>query len=230
MLSVYDIMLLKESNNNESIIHLNYGKHDFVFRILSPKEYAQVKIMTSTKEELNDAICQLTLLHPADFDFSESPVAGISDNAAKHIVEKSLIFNDIGVIESFEKSKERLTKFLPQCMLFIKAAFPEYTMSEIEEWNYEKLMDMTAKAEFVLKIKGSNYEINYDKESLSEVAEPKSDREITEEGLDPMFYNADKIVLKQPFINYPVIAGNSWDNEEMMNSVREQILRRQNRK
>lgn len=229
MLSVYDIMLIKENNNNDSILYFNYGKHDLVFRMLSPKEYTQIKLMTSTKEELNDAICQLTLLYPEDFDFSESPIAGMSDNASASIVEKSLIFNDIGVIESFEKSKERLTKFLPQCMLFIKAAFPEYTMQEIEEWHYEKLMDMTAKAEFVLKIQGSNYEIGYDKEDLLANIEPKTDSELTLDGIDPMFYNADKIILKQPFINYPVIAGNSWNDEEMINSVREQILRRQDK-
>lgn len=229
MLSVYDIMLIKENNRNESIIYFNYGKHDLVFRMLTPKEYTQIKLMTSTKEELNDAICQLTLLYPEDFDFSESPIAGMSDKAAAGIVDKSLIFNDIGVIDSFEKSKDKLTKFLPQCMLFIKAAFPEYSMMEIEEWHYEKLMDMTAKAEFVLKIKGSNYEISYNKENLEQEIEPKTDRELTADGVDPMFYNADKITLKQPFINYPVIAGNSWDNEEMMNSVREQILGRQNK-
>ena len=227
MLTIYDLMLLKESINNDKIIYIQHGKHEYVFKTISPKEYYQIKMLTNTKEELSDSICQVALIYPNDFDFSNSPIAGLSDGMSEKIVEESLLFNDIGVIDKFEEAKSKLNTFLSQCTLFVKAAFPEYKLEEIEEWTYEKLMDMTAKAEFVLKIQGSDYEIKYNKEELSEEAEEKTDRELIDNGIDPMFYHSDKIELKKPFISYPIILGSSWDREDLVENVREQIFARQ---
>lgn len=229
MLTVYDIMLFKESIKNGKVIYAQFGKHDFVFKTISPKEYTQAKFLTTTKEELNDAICQLALIYPPEYDFSQSKVAGISDYISERIIKESLIHNDIGVIETFERSKTKLSTFLMQCTLFVKAAFPEHSIEEIEDWSYEKLMDMTAKAEFVLKVKGSDVEIQYNKEELKEVPQDLTDKELVLDGIDPMFYYADKIELREPFITHPVIQGSSWDNGELIDNVRKQILGRQKR-
>lgn len=226
MLTVYDLMLLKESIDNDKIIYIQYGKHEFVFKTISPKEYSQAKMLTATKEELSDAVCQIALIYPKDYDFSQSPVAGLSDSMYEQIVEESLLFNDIGVVEKFEECKDKLNTFLSQCSLFVKAAFPEYKLEEIENWNYERLMSMTAKAEFVLKIQGSDYEIQYNKEDLTKEVEEATDKELVENGIDPMFYYSDKINLKKPFINYPIILGSSWNREDLIENVRQQILTR----
>lgn len=227
MLTVYDLMLLKESIDDNKIIYIQYGKHEYVFKTISPKEYSQAKMLTTTKEELSDAICQIALIYPSEYDFSQSPVAGLSDSMSQHIIEESLLFNEVGVIDKFEECKGKLNTFLTQCSLFIKAAFPEYKLEEIENWNYERLMDMTAKAEFVLKIQGSDYEIQYNKEELKEIVDDDvSDRELVENGIDPMFYHSDKITLKKPFINYPIILGSSWNREDLIKDVRQQILAR----
>lgn len=227
MLTIYDLMLLKESINNEKIIYIQFEKHEYVFRSISPKEYTQAKFLTSIAEELSDAICQIALIYPDDFDFSQSSVAGLSDYMSKEIIRESLLDNDLGVIEQFEESKRKLSTFLVQCSLFIKAAFPEYTLNEIEEWSYEKLMDMTAKAEFVLKIQGSQFEIKYNKDEIENPNEEKiEDRELYKNGIDPMFYYSDTIKLRNPLISYPIILGSSWDREELIKDVREQILTR----
>lgn len=227
MLTIYDLMLLKESINNEKIIYIQFGKHEYVFRTVSPKEYTQAKLLTSRSEELSDAICQIALMYPDDFDFSDSPIAGLSESMSQRIVDESLINNDLGVIEQFEESKRKLSTFLIQCSLFVKSAFPEYTLDEIEEWNYERLMDMTAKAEFVLKIKGSQFEIKYDKDEIENCTKEEiDDKTLYESGIDPMFYYSDKIKLRSPLISYPIILGSSWDREELVEDVRQQILKR----
>lgn len=227
MLTIYDLMLLKESINNEKIIYVQFGKHEYVFRSISPKEHTQAKFLTSRAEELSDAICQIALIYPGDFDFSQSPVAGLSDSISKRIISESLLDNDLGVIEQFEESKNKLSTFLVQCSLFVKSAFPEYTLNEIEEWNYEKLMDMTAKAEFVLKIQGSQFEIKYNKEELENPEKEKvEDKVLYDNGIDPMFYYADAIKLRNPLISYPIILGASWDREELVEDVRKQIFAR----
>lgn len=229
MLTIYDLMLLKESINNEKIIYVQYGKHEYVFKSISPKEHTQAKFLTSTSEELSDAICQLALIYPSDYDFSQSPVAGLSDSMSQKIISESLLNNDLGVIEKFEESKSKLSTFLVQCSLFVKAAFPEYTLDEIEGWNYEKLMDMTAKAEFVLKIQGSQFQISYNKEELENTEkEPVEDKELYDNGIDPMFYYADTIKLRTPLVSYPIILGASWDREDLIEDVRKQILARRN--
>lgn len=228
MLNAYDLMLLKESNNGEKLIYIQFEKHDFVFRLISPKEYNQAKILTATKEELNDAICQLTLVYPEEFSFVESPMSGYSDIMSEHILSVSLIDDDIGVIDVLEEEKMNQERFITQCILFIKAAFPEYALREIEDWPYEKMMSMTAKAEFIMKLRGCEYEIFYDKEEILNAPIEKTDKELVYNGIDPMFYHSDKIIMKKPFIDYPVIMGASWRDEEIINGVQQQIFRRQN--
>jgi hypothetical protein len=225
MLGLYDVLLVKEAHNNDKIIYLQFRHHDFIFRLLSPKEYSQCKMLTSNKEELHDAICQLTLLYPDDVSFSTLPFAGLSDFAAEQIIERSMIFEDKKVLDKFEQAKNKLNKFLPQCMLFVKAAFPEYTLEQIEDWSYEKLMEYTAKAEFILKLKGSEYVIEY--EDVDEEKPTITDDELRKKGIDPMMYYSNEIVLKKPLVDYPVILGSDWRNKELSDRVGEQILRRQ---
>lgn len=224
MLSLYDVLLIKEGVNNDKIVYIQFRHRDFVFRLLSPKEYSQCKALTSNKEELHDAICQLTLLYPDGASFASYPVAGISDYAAEQIIKRSMIFEDKKVLDKFELAKSKLTKFLPQCMLFVKAAFPEYTLEQIEDFSYEKLMDLTAKAEFILKLKGSEYVIEY--EDIEEEKPEVTDEELLSKGIDPMMYHSSDIVLKKPLIDYPVILGHNWKDKELSDLVGKQILGR----
>lgn len=236
MLDLYDIMLLKEQHGGDKLLYFQFGKHDYVFRLLSPKEYTQCKLLTSDSYELNDAICQLTLIYPENISFSEYSLGCISDEIAEVIIDKSMIFRDIDVLIKFEEEQENLNRFIPQCILLVKAAFNnEYTLDEIENWSYEKLMKMTAKAERILQLRGVidqdtgekirlNYEINEDK--INNPKEEMSFEDMIKKGIDPMFYHADKIVLKKPFIDTPVILGANWRNKELSDDVGRQILRR----
>lgn len=234
MLDLYDLLLIKEQNNNHKLIYVQFEKRDYVFRMLSPKEYTQCKMLTTNKYELADAICQLTLIHPEDLSFSENPIGCISDRIADEIIHRSMIFRDLEVLVKFEEEQEKIDRFIPQCILFVKAAFSEFSLEEIEGWSYEYLMQMTAKAERILQLRGAkdvngdpiklNYSIN--EEKLNEKPQEPTVQELREQGIDPMFYFSDKIVLKKPLIDYPVILGSDWKNEELSKRVGEQILRR----
>lgn len=235
MLNLYDLLLIKEQNGNDKLIYVKFNNRDYIFRLLAPKEYTQCKLLTANKYEMNDAICQLTLIYPEDLSFAENPIGCISDKIAESIIEKSMIFEDLDVLIHFEDEQEKLDRFIPQCILFVKAAFmTEYSLDEIEGWSYEKLMEMTAKAERILQLRGAtnpdgtpiklNYEI--DEEKLLNPKEEPSAKELREKGIDPMFFYADKITLKKPLIDQPVILGNNWKNEEMVKNVGRQILGR----
>lgn len=237
MLDLYDIMLIKEKNGGDKLLYFQFGKHDFIFRLLSPKEYTQCKLLTANNYELNDAICQLTLIYPENISFAEYGLGCLSDEIAEVIIDKSLIFRDLEVLIKFEDEQEQINRFIPQCILFVKAAFmSDYTLEEIENWSYEKLMKMTAKAERILQLRGAvdpntgeaiklNYEIDEEK-----VNKPKSEmttEEMLKKGIDPMFYHAHKIILKKPYIDLPVILGSNWKDKELSDSVGRQILGRQ---
>ena len=112
----------------------------------------------------------------------------------------------------------------------------EYTLDEIENWSYEKLMKMTAKAERILQLRGAidpctgepvklNYEI--DEEKINKPKPEMTTEEMLKKGIDPMFYHADKIILKKPYIDLPVILGSDWKNKELSDRVGRQILGRQ---
>lgn len=232
MLSLYDILLIKEQHHNDKLIYIQFGRHDYIFRLLSPKEYTQCKLLTSNKEELNDAICQLTLIYPEDLSFAENPIGCISDEIANQIVDKSLILKDLEVLTRFEEEQDKLQKFIPECIMFIKAALPEYSFDEIEGWSYEKLMTMTAKAERILQIRTGDmqrqvvklgYEIDEEKINAP-VVEPTA-QELIKQGIDPMFYYSNRIVLKKPLIDTPIILGADWKNEELIKDVGKQIHR-----
>lgn len=226
MISTYDIMVLKEEMNHEKLIYLAIGMKDFVFRLITVKEYTQAKMLTNTPEEFNDAICQIALVYPEEYSFAESPIAGASDVASSHIIEQSKIFDLKGVMESLDESRLKLNRFFDQSTLIVKAAFSEYTLEEIQDWNYERLMDMVAKAEFVLKLKGNEVKLECEIEEQTEEDKSKTDAELIRNGIDPMFYYADQIKLKSEQIDRPVILGNNWREEGLIKDVQQQILKR----
>lgn len=229
MITSYDLMVIKEEMNHDKIIHLIVSNKDFVFRLITVKEYTQARMLTSTPEEFNDAVCQIALIYPEDYNFSISPIAGASDIAGGYIIKESKIFDNKAVLDVLENSRAKLGRFYDQCVLMIKAAFSEYTLEEIENWNYDKLMDMVAKSEYVLNLRGDfkrEYKIECEIEECNEGDITYTDAELISSDTDPMFYYADKIKLKKDFIDKPVILGNNWGEEELINDVREQILKR----
>lgn len=233
MLNLYDILLIKEQHNNDKLIYVQFGKHDYVFRLLSPKEYTQCKLLTGNDHELHDAICQLTILYPLDLSFAENPIGCLSDEIAKDIIDKSLIFKDLDVLVKFEDEQKKLKRFIQECIAFVKAAFNEFSYEEIESWSYERLMEMTAKAERILQLRNGDmageiiklgYEI--DESKINSQPEEPTAEELIKNGIDPMKYFAKKIILKKPLIEAPVILGSDWKNEELINNVGRQIHRR----
>ena len=232
-LTLYDLLILKEKNNGDNLIYIKFNKHNFVFRHISPDEYTQCKLLTLDKYSFNDAICQTTLVYPEDISFAEFGVGCFTDYAAEQIIEKSLIFKDEKLLELLEENRAKNKTFTRECKLLVKAAFPEYSLEEINNWSYTKLMDMTAAGERILQLRGSitpdgePYEIQYelDEEKIKEKKKEPTDLELIEKNIDPMIYNYSKIQLKKPFVDEPVILGPDWRNEELSKKVGEQILR-----
>lgn len=232
MLGIEELLLIKESNNEGKIIYFSFYNHDFVFRLISPKEYAKIKMLTITEEEFEDAVCQITLLYPnpEEYDFSICPLGGVTKTMSKYIVEKSMIFDDVQAIAYYEVQKRNLNVFAEQCSLYVKAAFPEYPLDEIYNWDYEKLLSMTAKAEVVLKLKGSNMVLTYNEEEIGKEKPKPTAEELRKNGIDPMFYYANEFPAPNNHIDYPVILGTNWNRGDLIDKYKKQIRKRHNNK
>ena len=128
---------------------------DFVFRTLTRKEYKYIIASYGNKFDIEDAICNTTCIFPEEYDFKECGFAGINSFIAPIIEEQSGVTNIQVVLNEYRQIKDFNTLEI-QCMDLIKAFIPEYTYEEMEEWTWQKLMQMTVRAEKVANLKGLN--------------------------------------------------------------------------
>ena len=93
---------------------------------------------------------------------------------------------------------------------------------------------MTARAERVAELKGFDWHIqDQTEEYMEEISKMNSDnkdfvKQLQESGVDPMYYFAEE--LKETFthdiIDFPMIGGIHWDNEVILNAIRQQIRKK----
>lgn len=232
MISTYDIMLLKEDNGIGKLIYVSMGERDFVFRQISLKEYVQCKLLTSTPEDFYDAVCQIALMqsYTPGFQFIHSPIATIGDVCGPLIIEHSYIDRQDDIIDLLDHYRDRVETFAEQSALLIKSAFPEYPIEEIYDWNYDKMMDYLAKAEYILTLKLGR-EIKLECEAQKGISSDEiSDDELILQGVDLVMYHGSKINFNKSIIDMPVIMGSNWQDEEVRESVKEQIHKRRHAK
>ena len=227
MITMYDVALAKEDLDVEQLIYFSIFKRDFIFRKISLKEYIQCKVLTNTQEEFNDAICQVALVLSSenDFSFANSPLANISDICAPYIIEQSYINNSQKVLDTLEEERTRNAQFIEQCILLIKAAFPEFPIDEISCWTYDKLMKYVAKAEYLLTLKlGKEIKFEFEIKDNPTDTIQYSDKELLDKGIDlVLYYGKDINFINNDIIDYPIVMGNNWNDDEVIYNVRRQI-------
>lgn len=231
MLSLYDLSFYKEMNRGHKILYVIFNNKEFVFKSLGRKEYQTILALSSDEYEIEDTICQTSLLHPKDYNFAYSTLSGLSHNIAPLIVEISNFTELDSLLGIYEESKIKLDMFDQQCMSLVKAAFPEYRYDEMEDWTWEQLMDFTAKAEHVMKLKGHDIQLINKREEVEQAAKDQVEaynqedfiNELRMNGIDPMIYFKDKIMKKKEYLEFPIIGGIHWNNEEVLNGIRNQM-------
>ena len=117
-------------------------------------------------------------------------------------------------------------------MDLIKAFIPEYTYEEMEDWTWEKLMTYTAKAERIAKYKGFDWHlVDQSDDYIQNLESMNSDNTefvngLYEQGIDPMMYFKDEIEqeikTKRDIIDFPLITKGRWNDEGVLNVVRQQ--------
>lgn len=239
MLSYYDLLYLKEAYSDDELIYVAFEGKEFVFRGLTREEYKQILTVIEDDFEFEDAVCQTTLVYPDEYDFSNSYLPGLSAKVTPEIIKISYLNDMDSILNIYYTEKLLLSNFEEQCVTMVKAAFQEYSIEEIEKWNWKKLIRYTAKAENVLLLRGVQIATilqNMDKiketvkEKEKETQKQLSHKEIgdnlRQNGIDPMEYFSYEFKDYTDNIEYPIIGTYHWKDEEMLSDIREQMERK----
>ena len=230
---VVDMNLLahyKDLYSGHKILYVRFLDNDFIFRSLTRKEYKYLLQSGLSQMDMEDSICNTACLYPEDYDFTTCGFAGLNEYVA-NIIKDISDFNDIrSILNEYHKYKE-MDNLETQCMDLIKAFIPEYTYEEMEEWTWEKLMQITVRAEKVAALKGFDWSLKDESEQyIEDMQSINSDnkeflQELETNGIDPMFYFEDEIkhTFKKEVLDFPLIGGSHWNDEVILSVIREQI-------
>lgn len=225
------LMYLKEKYNGHKIIYVRFSNEEFIFRTLSKKEYKYIKSISETEYDLHDNICNIGCLYPEDYDFNYCYYAGLSDYVSNIIEEESGFTNIDKIMECYYNAKNNIT-LEEQCMDMIKAFIPEYTYEEMKDWTWKQLMETAARAERIAKLKGFDYHLNDKTKDMEEEYDkmnsnnPEFIKNLYQHGIDPMFHFKSELKLENDIIDFPLIIGTSYDNEVILDAVRQQITKK----
>lgn len=234
-----DINLLnyfKDLYSGHKIIYVRFLDTDFVFRTLSRKEFKYILGSQNSKIDVENAICNVACIYPEEYDFDDCGFAGLPEYVAD-IIQDLSGFKDIQqVLNTYRAYKEQINLEI-QCMDLIKAFIPEYTYEEMEDWSWDKLMQMTVRAERVATLKGFDWHVNDESETyMEEMSKINSDnqefiKELQSNGIDPMDYFAEELQdsFKKDIVDFPLIGGTHWNDEVMLGVIREQIRKKNTR-
>ena len=230
---VVDMNLLahyKDLYSGHKILYVRFLDNDFIFRSLTRKEYKYLLQSGLSQMDMEDSICNTACLYPEDYDFTVCGFAGLNEYVA-NIIKDISDFSDIrSILNEYHKYKE-MDNLETQCMDLIKAFIPEYTYEEMEEWTWEKLMQITVRAEKVAALRGFEWSLKDESEQyIEEMQNINSEnkeflKELETNGIDPMFYFEDEIkhTFKKEVLDFPLIGGSHWNNEVVLSVIREQI-------
>lgn len=230
---VVDMNLLahyKDLYSGHKILYVRFLDNDFIFRSLTRKEYKYLLQLGLSQMDMEDSICNTACLYPEDYDFTVCGFAGLNEYVA-NIIKDISDFSDIrSILNEYHKYKE-IDNLETQCMDLIKAFIPEYTYEEMEEWTWEKLMQITVRAEKVAALRGFEWSLKDESEQyIKEMQNINSEnkeflKELETNGIDPMFYFEDEIkhTFKKEVLDFPLIGGSHWNDEVVLSVIREQI-------
>ena len=230
---VVDMNLLahyKDLYSGHKILYVRFLDNDFIFRSLTRKEYKYLLQSGLSQMDMEDSICNIACLYPEDYDFTVCGFAGLNEYVA-NIIKDISDFSDIrSILNEYHKYKE-MDNLETQCMDLIKAFIPEYTYEEMEEWTWEKLMQITVRAEKVAALRGFEWSLKDESEQyIEEMQNINSEnkeflKELETNGIDPMFYFEDEIkhTFKNEVLDFPLIGGSHWNDEVVLSVIREQI-------
>lgn len=229
MLTRTDLELIKENNDGHKLLYVRFSDEEFVFRSLSLKEYEIVLRLYNNKFKQETGVCNLSVVYPEDYEFQNCPYGYLPTVMSEYILKISDLSDTDDIKYLYYSLKNNYNLFL-NCLDLIKAFIDDYTYEEMEEWTWQKLMEMTVRAENIAKLQGYDYHIEKS-EDIDNINKPsihnqESIENLIKQKINPLIFFKDEIQkeinINNNIVNNPFIIGKLWNNKELLDGFKKQ--------
>lgn len=230
MISDQKLQYYKEEYSGHKLIYVRFSNEDFLFRTLTVKEYEMILRMYSDQFKQETAICNIGCVYPEGYEFAECEFGVFPSVVAGYLKKLSSFENPQDIFEEYYTAKAS-SNLYQQCMDLIKAFIGDYTYEEMEDWTWQKLMDMTVRAENIANLQGYDYHIeqanNMEEKSHKPSIHNENDvQNALNNRVNPLILFQEEIQkeinLNNNMVDNPFIIGKAWNNKEILNGFRKQ--------
>ena len=230
MISDQKLQYYKEEYSGHKLIYVRFSNEDFVFKTLTVREYEMILRTYSDQFKQETAICNMACIHPEGYEFSECEFGVFPSVVAGYLKKLSSFESPRDIFEEYYAAKNS-SNLYQQCMDLIKAFIKDYTYEEMEDWTWQKLMDMTVRAENIAKLQGYDYHIEQaeDMDNLERKPTIHNEEDVNNainNRINPLILFKEEIQkevnLNNNMIDNPFIIGKSWNNKEILDGFRKQ--------
>lgn len=228
-----ELQYYKEEYNGHKIIYVRFSNTEFLFRTISVKEYELILRTYNDTFQQENAICNISCIYPDTYDFETCEYGVLPSVISGYIKKLSSVDEIDDIFSEYDNAKQNYNLY-QQCMDLIKAFIKDYTYEEMEEWTWEKLMQMTVRAENIAKFQGYDYHIERYEESNKQrsIHNNKDCDELINNKTNPLIYFKDEIQkeinVNNNIVETPFIIGLNWNNKEILNGFRNQKFKQRN--
>lgn len=235
MISDQKLQYYKEEYSGHKVIYVRFSNEDFLFRTLTVKEYEMIIKMYSDQYKQETAVCNMACIYPEGYEFADCEF-GVLPSVMYGYIKKLSCFDDINdIFDEYEIAKHS-SNLYQQCMDLIKAFIGDYTYEEMEDWTWQKLMDMTVRAENIANMQGYEYHIekadNIDQlQTKPTIHNEEHVQNVINQKINPLIFFKDELEKEElpnnTMIDTPFIIGLGWNNKELLDGFRKQKIKEQ---
>jgi hypothetical protein len=230
MVNDQQLQCYKDEYSGHKLIYVRFANEDFVFRTLTVKEYETILKLYTDQFKQETAICNMGCVYPEGYEFAECEFGVMPSVIAGYLKKLSAFDSPQDIFDEYDMAKAS-SNLYQQCMDLIKAFIGDYTYEEMEDWTWQKLMDMTVRAENIANLQGYNYHIertaDADKPKPSIHNQEDVDNAINRK-VNPLILFQEELQkevnLKNNVVDNPFIIGKSWNNKELLDGFRKQKI------
>ena len=230
MINDQKLQYYKEEYSGHKLIYVRFSNNDFIFKTLTVKEYETILKMYSDQFKQETAVCNIACIYPEGYEFSECEFGVLPSVIYGYLKKISALENPQDIFDEYDIAKQS-SNLYQQCMDLIKAFIGDYTYEEMEDWTWQKLMDMTVRAENIAKLQGYDYHIERE-ENMDELLKKPSIynendvQNALSKNISPLILFQEEIQKEinanNNMIDNPFIIGNAWNNKELLDGFRRQ--------
>jgi hypothetical protein len=228
MISDQKLQYYKEEYNGHKVIYVRFSDEDFLFRTLTVKEYELILKLYTDPFKQETAICNMGCIYPEGYEFTECEFGVLPSVISGYLKKLPAVDDPQEIFNEYDQAKLQSNLF-QQCMDLIKAFIGDYTYDEMEDWTWQKLMDMTVRAENIAKLQGYDYHVERSEEVQNNkptIHNEEHVQNILNRQINPLIFFKEEIEQEEKINNVmvdtPFIIGLKWNNKEMLDGFRKQ--------